>query len=273
MRTATRLLASLTLTLGSLGTAAVAMAPRAAAEPTMALDWTVSAHTHLAKAGFDVSVPPGSFVGNVDLGTGVLTGDMSLPPAAITLKLLGMLPALDATFEIAGAGPVTGKADFTTLHVDTTATFNIRLAKLAPAGTSVNLVGDRCTTAKPITVSMGGKADLAAGSTFSGTYTIPPFTRCGALTPLLNLLIPGPGNTFTATFVPKGSPLPSPPAEPSPPVAPAGVTSHASVHVGVQVGDQQSEGSTGMQIELLPPLGQPLTPSNDSGLLGLLLRP
>lgn len=47
---------------------------------------------------------------------------------------------------------------------------------------------------------MSGKADLTGSSTFSSVYTIPPLQTCGLATPLLNLLVTGPGNTFTATF-------------------------------------------------------------------------
>jgi hypothetical protein len=37
---------------------------------------------------------------------------------------------------------------------------------------------------------------------FSGTYTIPPLQNCGAATKALNLVVPGPGNTFTAVATP-----------------------------------------------------------------------
>ena len=40
---------------------------------------------------------------------------------------------------------------------------------------------------------------LAGTSTFAGTFTLPNFKTCGAATTGLNLVLPGPGNTFTAT--------------------------------------------------------------------------
>ncbi len=46
---------------------------------------------------------------------------------------------------------------------------------------------------------MRGVANIGAPATFSGTYTIPKLKDCGLVTPALNLLIPGPGNTFSAT--------------------------------------------------------------------------
>lgn len=39
--------------------------------------------------------------------------------------------------------------------------------------------------------------DLSRPITMVGTYTIPPFTGCGLLTPLLSLLLSGPKNTMT----------------------------------------------------------------------------
>ncbi|HEX6567728.1 MAG TPA: hypothetical protein VF015_01115, partial [Acidimicrobiales bacterium] len=61
----------------------------------------------------------------------------------------------------------------------------------------------RCQTRTPITLTMSGPVDLVNGSTFTGDFTIPKFKDCGLLTFAINLLIPGDGNTFTATASPK----------------------------------------------------------------------
>ena len=93
-------------------------------------------------------------------------------------------------------------------RVTATSTFNIRIIHAYAALPiplplpPVNLVGNHCTTATPVSVTMSGIAHLGAASTFSGTFTIPDFKSCGAATAGLNLLIPGPGNTFTATTSP-----------------------------------------------------------------------
>ena len=39
--------------------------------------------------------------------------------------------------------------------------------------------------------------DLFQPITMVGSYAIPPFRGCGLLTPLLSLLLSGPGNTMT----------------------------------------------------------------------------
>jgi hypothetical protein len=70
-------------------------------------------------------------------------------------------------------------------------------------GTTVNLVGTTCMTSKPVSVTMSGPASLGAPSVFSGVYTIPPLQNCGLATTALNLVLPGPGNTFSASATPK----------------------------------------------------------------------
>ena len=37
---------------------------------------------------------------------------------------------------------------------------------------------------------------MVKGGNLAGTYTIPPVANCGELTPLLNVIFPGPGNTI-----------------------------------------------------------------------------
>jgi hypothetical protein len=182
----------------------VLTAPTAgAANPTVPFDWSIKASTHLAKLNQTVSVPKGTFKGQVDLVTQKLTGSISLPPASTTVKIAGVGLAT-ATFKIAEVKPVTGTVSFSTLQAKATSVFDIRVTKVAPAvAPSLNLVGTSCKTSTPVTVTMSGTASLTAASTFKGTYTIPPLAGCGLLTTVLNQLVPGPGNTFTAVASPK----------------------------------------------------------------------
>lgn len=196
----------------SLYALSVWIAAPASADPDLTVHWRVDASTHLAKLNMDVTVPRGTFDGVIDLGTGDLTGDLTLPPAEVRLDAAGILPLVDATFAITQAQPITGRVDFESLFVTSTAVFDIRVVRASPALLpGVNLVGDNCRTSIPISVTMEGPVDLAGGSTFTGGYTIPPLENCGVLTAGLNLVIPGDGNTFTGTFSP-----------PPPPVANAG---------------------------------------------------
>jgi hypothetical protein len=181
----------------------VAAPSAGAANPTFPFDWSINASTHLQKLNQTVSVPKGTFKGRVDLVTKKLTGTISLPPASTTLAVAGVGLAT-ATFKIAQMKPVTGTVDFSTLQAKATSVFDIKVIKVAPALTpSVNLVGSSCKTSTPVKVTMSGRANLTGSSTFKGTYTIPPLAGCGLLTPVLNQLVPGPGNTFTAVASPR----------------------------------------------------------------------
>lgn len=184
-----------------------------AADVILPIQWNIDASTHIKSIGMDVVVPRGTFTGEINLTTGDLTGSISLPPATQDIKLFGFKLA-SATFAMAPAGPITGKVNLATMDVTVNAAFNFKISKaslsIAPW---LNLVSPRCTGVTPVSVSMAGKVDLTgAAQTFSSTYTIPKFKDCGFLvTPILNLVIPGPGNTFTATFGP---------ADPGAPVVP-----------------------------------------------------
>ena len=180
-----------------------AASPAGAADPTFPFDWKVDASTHLAKLHQDVTVPTGSFVGSVNLATGALTGHITLPPATSTVRLAGIGLAR-ATFQISEVRPVTGHIDLATLQATATSVFDIKVVKASPALLPfLNLVGNSCKTSTPVAVTMSGAASLTAASTFTGTYTIPKLEHCGLATAALNLVVPGPGNTFTAVAAPR----------------------------------------------------------------------
>jgi hypothetical protein len=226
-------------------------APAASADPKIPFSQDVYARTHLAKSGMDITVPPGQFDGTIDLATGEQTGTLTLPPATVTINLFGLIPAADASFVMAPAGPITGHVNLATFEVDTTASFNVQLAELRPHGTNLNLVGDGCTTMEPITVRMQGVVDPAAGGTFASTYTIPQFEDCGLLTPVISALVSGPGNTFVATFAPHGAP--PPPGAGGPPSTPAPLAT-IDLHGAATVGGTEVPLDKRIEIPGAPPL-------------------
>jgi hypothetical protein len=180
------------------------IAPSAgAADPTVTITDNLDASTHLKKLNQDVKIPRGTLTATINLATGQLTGNISLPPATVTLHEVG-LPLATATMAVEQAQPVTGHVDLTTFAVTATSVFNIKVLRVSPALLPfVNLVGNQCMTAKPVSVTMTGKADLTGPSTFTGIYTIPFFKTCQTLTVALDVAISGPGNTFTATATPR----------------------------------------------------------------------
>jgi hypothetical protein len=179
---------------------AVPASASAHSDPTFKIDFIVKATTHIAKLNQNITVPPGKFVGVLDLVTGNLVGNLTLPPAQTTVSLAGIGLAT-AGFAVAPVGPVKGHVDLSKLTLSATSVFNAKIPYIHPLGLPINLVGSSCETAKPISITFTGKVNFS-GSTFSSSYTIPNFQNCGLTTPAINLLIPGPGNTFTAKFSP-----------------------------------------------------------------------
>ncbi len=176
-------------------------ASNAAAQPAASLPFSywIDAKTTLKKLKQTVTVPRGTFTGSIDIATSQLTGAITLPAAKAPFKVAG-LPLATATFKMTQVKPVTGSVDLSTAMVTATATVSIQIVSVNPiALPSVNLVGNSCKTSKPVVVTMSG---LITDGIFSGTYTIPPLQNCGASTKALNLVVPGPGNTFTAVATP-----------------------------------------------------------------------
>jgi hypothetical protein len=165
------------------------------------IDYVVKATTTLAKLNETVTVPPGSFKGNLNLDNFVLRGTLTLPPASTTVSVAGIGLAT-ATFKLAETKQVTGKVNLNNLTVTSTASFNVLVTSVKPLGLPVNLVGNNCGTATPVSVTFSGKFSFSGASKFSGKYTIPKLQKCEALTPVLNQVIPGPNNVFSASFAP-----------------------------------------------------------------------
>lgn len=199
-----RTIRSLTAGLVSTGAVlALALPTPAQAATTIPIDWKVDASTTMKNLGMTVNVPTGSFKGAFNLDNATLSGEMTLPQASKRIDL-GPLPLATVVFAMEPAGPVSGTVeDFATLKVKVKAQFNVRIVSIKPLGSPVNLVGRNCRTVSPVVSELGGNVNLAGKTTFKGTYALPRFRNCGLLvTPVINSIIPGPGNSFAATFYP-----------------------------------------------------------------------
>jgi hypothetical protein len=205
-----RKFAAVVIALTAVSTVAVIAQPSGADSGSIyKFNFNVDATTHLKKLDQTITIHGGTFSGGIDFATTTdyapLTGKITLPDATFTYQAAGILPLLTATARIVPTAPVTGALQLSTLTVTATAKFNIRILSAKVAGTNgPNLVGDYCRTSKPISVTMSGPASFGSASVFSGAFTIPNLIYCGvAQTTALNLVMPGPGNTFTASATPK----------------------------------------------------------------------
>ncbi len=146
----------------------------------------------------------GSLTVRLDPDSGRFDGDLVLHPATTVRKLFGV-SLVSSTVDISPAGPVSGRMDddgrmFATVTVDA-------IIAAANVGGLTLINGDTCRTATHAVVPMQSKPgfDLDQGGRLAGRYHRPPFTGCGRLTPLVNLLISGPGNAAVIDLIPVAS--------------------------------------------------------------------
>lgn len=143
----------------------------------------------------------GSLTVNADPDSGLFSGDLALHSSTINRALLGA-SLFSATVQIEAESPVVGRVDsegrmFAAVTVDAVIT-NVRAAGRA-------LIRDSsCRTATHAVVPLRSKPgfNLERGGRLVGRYHRPPFIGCGWITPVVNLLIAGPGNAVVIDLVP-----------------------------------------------------------------------
>jgi len=169
------------------------------ADTTVSVSYPVTGSTYIKAINSTIDLGPGTLATTADLTTSTLTGTLTLPPATGSFKELGLVP-VTATTELIQDGTATGTVNFTTNAVTTTATDTLKLTSLKVAGLPIP-VGPSCETS-PATITVSSEAgfNVLNGGTLSGTYTIPTFSHCGLATLLINLTLPGPGNTISLTL-------------------------------------------------------------------------
>jgi hypothetical protein len=180
-------------------------APVASAAPFNFTDWNLTGSLTVAKLKQSIAFPAGSkFNGSLELTNGQLTGHVTVPQFSTRLKVLGL--PVDATLQLVEAQPVAGTVTFGSpnITIDATTAATLRITRLSSPLVPLNLVGNQCRTSEPVVLPLHyvGPLNLSTGFTFQGTTTIPRLTHCGLATPLLNQLMAGSGNAFTATISP-----------------------------------------------------------------------
>lgn len=172
----------------------------ASASSTVTVTYPVTGSTHIKAINSTLSLGPGTLTSTVNLKTSAVSASLSLPAATGSFNELGFIP-VTATTQFVQDGAATGTADLTTNKVTVTSRTTLRITKLWVAGLPIP-VGRDCQTRTPasITVTSQSGFKVLAGGSLAGTYTIPRFSHCGLATPLINLTIPGSGNTITLTL-------------------------------------------------------------------------
>ena len=180
--------------------AAVPVSAAVPADSLITATYPATGSTHLHALGSTVTLGPGTLSSTVDLSTSAVTATLTLPPATISFKEYGLIP-VSATTEFIQDGTATGTASLSDNAVTATLPVMLKITSLNIAGLPIP-VGSQCQTTAPaaITVSSQPGFNLLSGGTLAGTYTIPQFSHCGLDTFLINLTVPGPGNTITFTL-------------------------------------------------------------------------
>ncbi|WP_446665597.1 hypothetical protein [Flexivirga sp. B27] len=192
---------------------AVGTSPGASADPVVTLQQTAKVSTHVAKPDKTV-VFNGTQTVKIDLGatSNNLSADLDLKAATMKVDLpvipgVFSIPGIaTATLQIEPVGPATGNVNLATKDVEATQRFNVHITKLTPPIFSfLNLVPSKtCKTSTPASMHLTGKlTSLSDPLDLSSSYTIPSFSGCGLLTPLITQLTSGSGNTVNASFTPQ----------------------------------------------------------------------
>jgi hypothetical protein len=162
--------------------------------------YPVTGSTFIKAPNFTLPLGPGTLSSTVNIITGKLTANLSLPPATGSFKQFGLIP-VTATTQFINAAPTTGKINLRTGAIHSTSKITLQITSLTVAGIPVP-VGSSCETSTPAVVSVASQPgfSILKGGKLAGSYSIPQFANCGLATALINLTIPGPGNTLTLTL-------------------------------------------------------------------------
>jgi hypothetical protein len=176
-------------------------ASSALADTVVTASYPVNGSTQIAATNSSLTLGPGTLSTSVDLTTDAVTsGTITLPPATGSFTELGIIP-VTVTTAFSQVGQLTGTVNANTGAVTATSDVTLQITDLKVAGIDVP-VGPSCQTAHPasITITSGTGFSVFSGGPVSGTYTIPKFQNCLLETPIINLVIPGPGNTISLTL-------------------------------------------------------------------------
>lgn len=149
-----------------------------------------------------VRVPlSGSLTVHADAGSGLFSGDLVLHRSTTTRTVLGV-SLVSAQVQITAESPVIGRVDDRG-QLFATVTVNAVITAVHAAGRTL-ISGGSCRTATYAVVPLRSRPGfkLERGGRLAGRYRRPPFTGCGWLTPLVNLLVAGAGNAAVIDLIP-----------------------------------------------------------------------
>lgn len=202
MTTRTRRRGFLTALTALAASAALMMGGSPASAQTTNVDYDANGTTTIASNGSTITLGPAVMNSRVETD-GTFTGDMALPGAHTSFKVIGFVP-VSANVNFEPVGPTTGVLIRSGRNriLESESQYYVRLSNIKVAGIPT-LAGSNCRTADPVVVPAdtpdGEFFNIASGGRLVGEYSIGNFKSCGLLgaqTHLINALIPGGGNTI-----------------------------------------------------------------------------
>ena len=181
------------------GALALAAIPAAAHASTLNVTYDATGTSHVAKTNSDIALGPTTLSLALESADGSFTGHLKIPTATNTFRAVGLLP-VSANVDFVEAAPVTGKLNRvgTTISIASTASYYIKLSNVKVLGLPA-FAGNYCQTEAPVSIPAntpdGEVFSITKGGNLAGSFTIGNFENCGLNTLLINLLIPGAGNT------------------------------------------------------------------------------
>ncbi|GAB2694708.1 hypothetical protein [Thalassiella azotivora] len=203
-RTRLRRLGAAAVAAAAVAGTTLATAPAAQAEPVH-LEWNqVTGETILVKPDPDlaVQIPTSRFVADVDLATGELQGELTVPDLTVKTHILGFVP-VTAVVKLKSVDATTGTVDLANDRITSTSRFEMQVTRVSQDWIpSLNLVKSGCRTAEAseATLTNTTPIDIFGETTLSGQFDVSGFTGCGLLTPVLTRMMSGAGNTLTITL-------------------------------------------------------------------------
>lgn len=179
--------------------AALVLAPVAAYAATLSVEYDAVGTSHIAKTGSTIDLGPTTLTTDIDLDTGDFTGSMPLPGTTTRFEIIGLIP-VTADVDFVQSAPLDGHINLSGFDasITSTASYYIKLSNIKVVGFPT-FAGPFCRTKDPVSIPAntppGESFSLTEGGTLSGEYTIGDFQHCGLNTWLINLLIPGSGNS------------------------------------------------------------------------------
>lgn len=185
--------------LGSAAALTLALTASPAMAETIDVQYDVNGTTVIESTDSTITLGPTVIDTSVE-EDGSFTGNMVLPGTRTEFNVLGFIPVTaDVNFE--PVGPTTGQLTRVGRQrtLASTSQYYVRLSNIK-AGFIPLFAGQNCRTSEPVVIDAntpdGEFFDIGTGGRLTGEYSIGDFENCGLNTWLINLLVPGDGNTI-----------------------------------------------------------------------------